>query len=78
MNSKIDYDFIKEFLESGEIKEMAEQMGVPTGSAYKILAGKMKNFAFVEACYKKALERASNFKAMKESLGTLKQHIASL
>ena len=68
MTSKaIDIDFIKDWLEHGEIKTLAEEYGIDPSTGYLVLRrhGK-KNFGFLELCYKRALERANKFVAFEQ------------
>ena len=72
-------EFIKEYLQRGDIKRIAEkEFNMTPQNAYDILAGRNKNPDFIEACYKKAFERASKFLAMKEQAHILRQKIESL
>lgn len=68
MTAPINFDLIKQFLNRGEIAELAEVHGISKQAAYKIMKGSTKNFAFVERCYEKALERANKIKAFNEKL----------
>jgi hypothetical protein len=64
----IDYQAIKKFLRRGDIQTLAEKFGISQSAAYKIMNGRTKNFDFIEAAYKKAIERASIIKAFNEKL----------
>lgn len=76
---EIDIDFIKQWLEHGEIKTLAEEYGIDPSTGYLVLrrSGK-KNFGFKELCYKKALERASRFLAFEQQKNILMEKINSL
>lgn len=61
----VDWDkaivFIRYWLQKGELREIARQVGYSPDHSYKILSGATKNHPFIELCYKKALERAKLF-----------------
>jgi predicted transcriptional regulator len=72
------HDFIKEYLERGEIKEIAEESGLTADAAYKILGKRTKNHGFVRKCYERAMQRAREILAMKEQTSILRQKIESI
>lgn len=67
----IDYNLIKTWLGRGEIQQLAEEFQISRNAAYKILKGQFKNFAFVEACYTRAIENATKMKTLNEKLASL-------
>lgn len=71
--------FIKEYLQRGDVKKIAEEeFNMTAQNGYDILANRTKNAEFIEACYKKAFERASKFLAMKEQANILRQKIEQM
>jgi hypothetical protein len=82
MEENIDLSFVKEWLQKGDIKEIAEESGYAPQYAYDILGGrkgrKNKNLPLLQKLYKKAFENANQFLAMREQQRILKQKISQL
>lgn len=70
----IDFDFIKKWLEYGDITSLAEKYGIKQGTAYQILR-KRKNLKFIAVCYKKALENARMFALLEQQKQELNKNL---
>lgn len=68
----INLDFIRENLEHGEIKKLAEENGIPKSTAYKIIEGQSKKYhRFIGICLARAIERATIKKSFNEKIQSL-------
>lgn len=68
----VNLDFIRENLEHGEIKKLAEENGMSHQNAYRILQGRAKKYhRFIGICLTKAIERASMIKSLNEKTQSL-------
>lgn len=56
-----DLKHLKQWLQKGEIEEVAKEVGITPSQASNIISGKSSNYSFVE----KILERAERNKALK-------------
>lgn len=73
-----NYQFIKEWLQSGEIAKLAKDSGLTPDCAYKRLRGDVKDHSFVTKCYSVALQRANEVLTMRQNLSELRNKIESL
>jgi hypothetical protein len=78
ISEDIDYDWIKQYLHRGEIKELAKKAGLSPDHGYKILNKKSRNISFVESCYERAIERATRFVQFEEQKKELNKKLQSL
>lgn len=79
---EIDIEFIKNWLKTGEIMKIAKEVGISRSMGYKILnsniSKRSKNYTFLLACYRAALNTAGQFVAFEEQKKSLEQKISSL
>jgi predicted transcriptional regulator len=78
VKANIDYEFINNWLEYGQRKEIAENLGITPHMAYKYLSGEGFHKEFLEACYKQAFDNANKWIAQAEQAKLLKEKIAAL
>ena len=79
---ELDYDLIKQWLQPGELREIADEFGLTTDAAHKILnrrnKKRFKTLSFIKRCHQRAVQHINEHLAMKEQENLLKQKIAAL
>lgn len=72
---KVDYSFIKKWLCSGEIKQLAKDNNLKPDAAYKRLNGAVRDPAFVKKAFDLAYQRANECLAMRRQMQEIEEKI---
>lgn len=75
---KDNLEFIKFWLDRGEIREIAEECGLEPEQGYKILSGVNKNHKLFLKCFDRALERSKMYLAMEQQRIEVNEKISSI